>query len=106
VLQELKAIGDIPVFYWAREGSGKAEVDFVLQLGDKVVPLEVKAERNLKANSLKVYIDFYKPSIAIRSSLEDLSRNLAAGNARENNVIFDIPLYMIGKLMELHGAFV
>jgi len=99
VLQELKALEDIPVFYWAREGSAKAEVDFVIQTGNKVIPLEVKGERNLKAKSLKVYMDFYKPSIAIRSSLEDLSKKPAAGYA--DRVIYDIPLYMIGKLRAL-----
>jgi predicted AAA+ superfamily ATPase len=51
VLQELKAM-DVPVFYWAREGSSRAEVDFVIQQWNTVIPLEVKAARNLKAISL------------------------------------------------------
>ncbi|MDR2543516.1 MAG: ATP-binding protein [Treponema sp.] len=96
VLQELKANADIPIFYWAREGSAKAEVDFVIQMGDKVIPLEVKAEKNLKAKSLKVYTDFYKPQIVIISSLEDLKQRDSS-----SGFVWDIPLYMIGKLAEV-----
>ena len=94
VLQEIKALEDIPVFYWAREGSAKAELDFIIQFKDKVIPVEVKAEKNLKAKSLKVYIDFYKPLIAIISSLEDFKKKDTS-----NGVIFDIPMYLIGKFL-------
>jgi predicted AAA+ superfamily ATPase len=94
VLQELKALEDIPVFYWTREGSAKAEVDFVIQTGNKVIPLEVKAEKNLKAKSLKVFASLYKPQIAIRSSLADLGQH-----TWENGITYDIPLYMIGGII-------
>ena len=96
VLQELKALEDIPVFYWAREGSAKAEVDFVIQMGNKVIPLEVKAEKNLKAKSLKVYTDFYKPPAVIVSSLEDLGQRDTPGGT-----VYTVPLYMIGKLKSI-----
>jgi predicted AAA+ superfamily ATPase len=96
VLQELKALEDIPIYYWAREGSAKAEVDFVIQMGDKVIPLEVKAEKNLKAKSLKVYSEFYNPHFAILSSLEDFKQRGFSGG-----VILDIPLYMISKIKEI-----
>jgi hypothetical protein len=69
--------------------SAKAEVDFIIQQWNTVIPLEVKAARNLKAKSLKVFIDAYQPKIAIRSSLEDYGRN---------GVIVDLPLYAIGRL--------
>jgi predicted AAA+ superfamily ATPase len=93
VLQELKALEDIPVYYWTREGSAKAEVDFVIQMGDKIIPLEVKAEKNLKAKSLKVFISMYEPKTAIRSSLSDLGQNNSSGCT-----LYDIPLYLIGAL--------
>ncbi|WP_320128554.1 ATP-binding protein [uncultured Sphaerochaeta sp.] len=41
---------------------GSAEVDFVIDSGSQIIPLEVKAETNLKAKSLKVYVEKYKPS--------------------------------------------
>jgi len=92
-LQEIKAMEDIAVFYWAREGSAKAEVDFVIQMEDKVIPVEVKAEKNLKAKSLKVYTDLYKPQYAVCSSLENLGKRNVS-----DAVLLDIPLYLIGKL--------
>jgi predicted AAA+ superfamily ATPase len=101
VLGELKALGDIPVFYWAREGSAKAEVDFVIQIENKIIPFEVKAERNLKAKSLKLFIDTYNPPIAIRSSLVDLDKTNYSGG-----VIYEIPLYMIGNLLTTLSRFV
>jgi predicted AAA+ superfamily ATPase len=87
-VQELKALGDVPVFYWAREGSAKAEVDFVIQEGDMVIPLEVKAARNLKAKSLKIFIEAYKPKIALRVSLADYG----TGGA-----VIDLPLSALGR---------
>jgi len=88
VLQELKTLEDVPVYYWAREGSGKAELDFVIQYRSMVIPLEVKAALNLKAKSLGVYIGAYSPKAAIRTSLAEYNRSGA---------IVDIPLFQIGS---------
>jgi len=49
VAQELTANGHT-VYYW--ESDGKAEVDFVIQLGDDIVPVEVKAADNVQSKSL------------------------------------------------------
>ena len=68
----------------------KAEVDFVIQMGNKIIPLEVKAERNLKAKSLNVYTYFYKPPITIVSSLEDLGqRNSPSGIMHTISAVYD-----------------
>jgi predicted AAA+ superfamily ATPase len=90
VLGELKALSSLPLYYWAREGSAKAELDFIIQIGNKVIPIEVKAEKNLKAKSLKLFIDTYHPQIAIRFSMSDLGQSNYSGC-----VIYDIPLYMV-----------
>jgi predicted AAA+ superfamily ATPase len=92
VLQELKAIGETPILYWAREGSASAEVDFIIQNINNVIAIEVKAEKNLKAKSLKIYVDMYKPKIAIRTSLADLGKGKIAECAA-----YDIPLYVISE---------
>ena len=54
VLQELKNYDDIPVTYWGTD-TGTAEVDFVIQKTNQVIPIEVKASTNLKAKSLATY---------------------------------------------------
>jgi len=98
VLQELKAQESVPVYYWAREGSAKAELDFIIQFEDKVIPVEVKAEKNLKAKSLKVYTEFYKPQIAIVSSLEEFKKRDSV-----SGIIWDIPLYLAGRVKDIIG---
>ncbi len=63
----------------------------MLQQG-KIIPLEVKAEENLKAKSLKSFCEKYKPSIAIRTSM--------SGFRKEERLI-DLPLYGISRLPEI-----
>jgi predicted AAA+ superfamily ATPase len=94
VLQELKAMDSPPeIFYWENDRKkGLAEVDFLLQHDGEIIPVEAKASVNLKAKSLKVYMDYYKPKAAIRASL-------ARHGRREN--LFDIPLYLIGRFPAL-----
>lgn len=87
VCQQLTASG-LPLFYWARE-RGDAEVDFVIQNGEQVLPLEVKAETNLRAKSLKVYYEKYEPEIAIRTSMSDYERQ---------DWLMNIPLYAVEQL--------
>ena len=88
VLQQFKTIKDLPVFYWANETS-RAEIDFVIQIKSDVVPVEVKAERNLQAKSLKVYMEKFKPNYAIRTSMADYKKT--------DNLI-DLPLYGIENI--------
>lgn len=70
VLQQLIATQKNPVFYWATE-KGTAEVDFVVQRKQAVIPIEVKAEENLKAKNLKVYVEQLVPEQALRFSMAD-----------------------------------
>ncbi len=55
-------------YYWSPDG-GTSEVDFVIQMNEQIVPIEVKSSENLKSRSLKVYYDKYQPEICIRTSL-------------------------------------
>ena len=77
------------VFYWA---SNRAELDFVIQLRNEVIPVEAKATINLKAKSLKSFRQKYEPKISIRTSLADYE---------ENNGLFNIPLYDIGNVKQI-----
>ena len=90
VLQQFKTIKDLPVFYWSNETS-RAEIDFVIQIKSDVVPVEVKAERNLQAKSLKVYMEKFKPNYAIRTSMADY---------KKTNSLIDIPMYAIEIIKE------
>jgi len=83
VMQELTATGLTP-FYW--ESDGKAEIDFIVQLEEKVIPIEVKSADNVKAKSLAVFTGKYSPKYSIRIS----SKNFGFENG-----IKSVPLYAV-----------
>lgn len=91
VLQQLKTIEDMEVAYWISK-SGNAEIDFIIQTDGYVIPVEVKANTNLQAKSLKVYREKFEPEISIRTSLADFEIN---------NGLYNIPLFMAGKIDEI-----
>lgn len=73
VLQQLKTIKGLNIYYWTAE-RGTAEVDFVIDNGTDVIPVEIKAEANLQAKSLKVYHEKFTPKLSIRTSMADYKR--------------------------------
>ncbi len=87
VQQELRAACGIKPFYWSSERS-TAEVDFIFKDGMDILPLEVKAEENLRAKSLRVYRDIFSPRLCIRSSMSDY---------RHEGWLLNLPLYAISK---------
>ena len=74
---------DIP-YYW--KSGNTAEIDFVVQFEEKIVPVEVKASENVKARSLRVYRQKYKPEVLVRSSMRNL---------KKDDDLLNIPLYML-----------
>ena len=91
VLTELKSNKDIPIFYWSAE-KATAEIDFVIQLGTNVIPIEVKASENLQAKSLKTFIEKYKTTKNVRTSMS---------NYRKEEKLINIPLYSIGNIEKI-----
>ncbi len=88
VLQELKTMKDISAYYWTAD-RGTAEVDFVIDKGDDVLPIEVKAEINLQAKSLKVYREKFRPTKSIRTSMADY---------RDEDWLLDLPLWALENI--------
>jgi predicted AAA+ superfamily ATPase len=88
VLQQLITLRDVSTYYWSPENA-RAEVDFLLQIKGKVIPLEVKAAENLQAKSLRVYHQKYAPEVALRASLSDY---------RQEEWMTNWPLYAISEL--------
>jgi len=58
------------ISYWTSDG--KAEVDFLLQYGDMIIPVEVKSSDNVTSKSLSFYAKEYSPRLRIRFSLKNL----------------------------------
>ena len=91
VLTELKSNIDIPVFYWSAERA-TAEIDFLIQLGTDIIPIEVKSSENLQAKSLKTFIEKYNTKKNIRTSMS---------NYRKEENLINIPLYSIGNIEKI-----
>ena len=90
VLQQLKSVNEETLYYWSAERSA-AEIDFVVQYSGTIFPVEVKAEENLQAKSLKTFYQKYTHTKAIRTSMSDF---------RIDNWLKNLPLYAIHKLRE------
>lgn len=94
VVEQLQSMRISPICYWSSE-TGRAEVDFLIQDSERIVPIEVKSGTNVKAKSLHVYREKYKPVVSVRTSMQNL--RLDAG-------LLNVPLYLMGefpRLMEL-----
>jgi predicted AAA+ superfamily ATPase len=91
VLQQLKTLKDVDTYYWTND-RGNAEIDFLIDNGSMVIPLEVKAEVNLQAKSLKAYRDKYSPKISVRTSMADY---------KKEDWLINLPLYAIGTLRQI-----
>ncbi|MDO4616933.1 MAG: AAA family ATPase [Lachnospiraceae bacterium] len=89
VAQELAASG-IKLYYYSAANS-RGEIDFVVQQEDRIYPVEVKAEENLKAKSLKAFCERYAPLHGIRTSMS---------NYREEAWMTNVPLYQIADFLK------
>ena len=91
VCQQLKTINDLNVYYYTND-RGSCEVDFIIDNGEQIVPVEVKAEVNLKAKSLKTYREKFNPEISVRTSMADY---------KKENGLVNLPLYAVEKICAL-----
>ena len=94
VCQQLKTIEDLDVYYYTND-RGSCEVDFVVDTGEQIVPVEVKAEVNLRAKSLKTYQEKFSPVISIRTSMSDY---------KKEEWLVNLPLYAIDQLTAVTNA--
>ncbi len=83
VLQQLKLKHE--PYYWSKPNA-RQEIDFLLQIGSEIVPIEVKAEENLKAKSLRQFVLDNKTNTAYRTSMS---------NFREEEWMTNLPLYCL-----------
>ena len=88
VMQQLIGGKNLNLYYYTNE-RGSCEIDFLADDGEQVVPVEVKAEVNLKAKSLKTYHDKFQPEISVRTSMTDY---------RDDGWLLNLPLYGISEL--------
>lgn len=90
VCQQFKTIEDLGVYYYTND-RGSCEVDFIVDTGEQIVPVEVKAEVNLRAKSLKTYVEKFLPEIAVRTSMADY---------KKEDWLVNLPLYAVENLVK------
>ena len=88
VCQQLKTIEDLGVYYYTND-RGSCEIDFVVDNGEQIVPIEVKAETNLRAKSLKTYRERFEPELSVRTSMADY---------KKEDWLLNLPLYAIENI--------
>lgn len=89
VLCELLRAVDDTAYYWS--SGNTAEVDFIIQSGAEIVPIEVKSEKNVKARSLAEYRKKHEPKYAVKTSMKPDTTG---------EEVLNIPLYLIARLDE------
>ena len=89
VCSQIETLRDIPIYYYSKENS-QLELDFVLQIDTHVVPVEVKAEENLQAKSLKTTLANHPGMQALRFSMNDY---------RKQDNITNVPLYGVRSFL-------
>lgn len=88
VCQQLKTTDDLGIYYYTND-RGSCEIDFVIDSGEKIIPVEVKAETNLKAKSLKTYREKFNPKLSVRTSMADF---------KNEDGLLNLPLYAIEQI--------
>ena len=90
VMQQLKNISRLSIYYWSAENSS-GELDFLLQHDTRIIPIEVKAEENLLSKSLRSFVEKNKPLHGVRFSMSDF---------REQDWMINVPLYAVSAYLE------
>ncbi len=89
VMQQLKTLSDVSVYYFSADDS-KQELDFILQQDSRIIPVEVKAEENLRAKSLHQFVLDNPGLKGIRLSMSSY---------REQDWMTNIPLYAAERIL-------
>jgi hypothetical protein len=92
ILQHLTANFEGTPRYWT--SGSQAEVDFLIQVKNDIIPIEVKSDENIRSKSLAVYNDLYQPPVRIRYSLRNL---------KKDDGLLNIPLFMVDYTEKLLG---
>ena len=85
VHQQIVSETEYVPYYYSNEKS-RNEIDFLLQIKSAIVPVEVKAEENLRSKSLKAFVDKFEPEKAVRFSMSSY---------REQDWLTNIPLWNV-----------
>ncbi|MDL2319846.1 AAA family ATPase [Alistipes sp. OttesenSCG-928-B03] len=88
--------------FWVRDAAGSsAEVDYIVQLSDKVIPIEVKSGNNSKLKSLHQFMEQAPHSTAIRFWTNHASIDKVKTPSGKEFLLYNLPYYYGSKIQEL-----
>ena len=90
VLQQMVTVRDLDIYYYSTDDS-RTEIDFIVQHEGKVTPVEVKAEENLRAKSLRQVVSNDPSLHGLRFSMSDY---------RQEDWLDNVPLYGVESYFE------
>ncbi|WP_343523845.1 DUF4143 domain-containing protein [Pedobacter sp.] len=94
ILQHLIKNFEVQPRYWT--SGNQAEVDFIIQMKNEIIPVEVKSDESVRSKSLSIYNGLYEPPVRIRYSLKNL---------KKDEGLVNIPLFLVDyteKLLTLN----
>lgn len=96
------------LFYWLRDEIGyNAEIDYLIQQGNKVIPIEVKAGSTGSLKSLHVFMELKNYQMAVRVNADFPSKTDVSVKSRTGNQVYysllSIPFYLVGQMRRLLG---
>ena len=83
------------LYYWLREGKGSAEIDYVIQHGTRIIPIEVKSGTTGTLRSLHLFMDLKEIKTAFR---------IYSGQPHSSETLYSIPFYLTGQIHRLIDA--
>ena len=88
--------------FWVRKkNDSDAEIDFVLQLDGKVIPIEVKSGHNAKLKSLHMFMAEAPHNIAVRAWTQPFSIDDAVTQTGKKFKLINLPFYYVGMLEKI-----
>lgn len=90
VCSQMSLLRNMPIYYFSKDNS-QLKLDFVVQVGSEIIPIEVKAEENLQAKSLKTILQKHEDMHGLRFSMSDY---------RVEERFTNVPLYGVSAYLE------
>ncbi len=93
VLQELIAAYEKNIYYWADKSN--QELDYMIQLHENIIPIEVKYGQNVKSSSLTKYLKTHPDQVGVRFSMKNL---------RLDGSVLNIPTFLVSELERFYAS--
>lgn len=89
------------LYFWLREGKNSAEIDYIIQHGSRLMPIEVKAGSTGSLKSLHLFMESKRLSVALRINSNYPSQTEVRIKNQKAYLLKSIPFYLLGQVHRL-----